>query len=88
MKKWADMDYRNQQAEQICAKSASELVYRLNNTARIPKSSVQVYMQTLSTMHEAQTDEPLDISSASAFIADLLERGMLVQDGMRYSVLF
>ena len=79
--------YRRQRVEQLRALSAAELVRRLNETSRIPKSSALEYMRTASTAHAALYDEPLRTESADAFVDDLLELGLLVRDGNLYNVL-
>lgn len=79
---------RQQPVERLIARSAAELVLRLNQTSRIPKRSVRLYMETVSTMHEAAFGVRLHTGSAEAFVLDLLDRGMLVRDGACYSILF
>lgn len=83
-----DSEYRHQGVERLRAGSALELVRRLNETARIPKPTAEDYMRTVSTIHQAEYDEPLKTATAAAFVEDLVERGMLEQDGDWWSILF
>ena len=67
-----------QRLEFLKAASSAEVVSALNRTARIPKASDGIYMQTVSTMLEAR-DDALDVraTDAESFVADLLAHACL-----------
>lgn len=67
-----------QKLEFLKAASCAEVVSELNRTARIPKASDGIYMQTVSTMLEAR-DDAVDVrhTSAEAFVSDLLSHACL-----------
>lgn len=83
-----DSEYRHQNVEWLHAKSSWDLVHRLNDTARIPKPSVQEYMRTVSTIHEAHFGEGLETRTAVGFVEDLVSRGLVVRSGDWWSILF